>query len=169
MGRRKKELPVFEKVEIIDAGSEGKAVAKVNDRVVFVPFVVPGDVVDIKTYKKRKSYYEGKAVHFHKYSEKRIEPECEHFGLCGGCRWQNMKYEDQLYYKQNQVENNLKRIGKFEIPEILPIIPSKNIYHYRNKLEFTFSNKKWLTDYSKEINFDDQEYEWPGISYSGNV
>jgi len=167
MGRRKKDLPVFEKVEIIDAGSEGKAVAKVNDRVVFVPFVVPGDVVDIRTTKKRSSYYEGKAVHFHKYSEKRIEPECEHFGLCGGCRWQNMNYEDQLYYKQNQIENNLKRIGKFEIPEILPIIPSENIYHYRNKLEFTFSNRKWLTDYSKEINFDDINMNGLGFHIPG--
>ena len=167
MGRRKKDLPVFEKVEIIDAGSEGKAVAKVNDRVVFVPFVVPGDVVDIRTTKKRSSYYEGKAVHFHKYSKKRIEPECEHFGLCGGCRWQNMNYEDQLFYKQNQIENNLKRIGKFEIPEILPIIPSENIYHYRNKLEFTFSNRKWLTDYSKEINFDDINMNGLGFHIPG--
>ncbi len=120
MARRKEGLPVFEKVEIIDAGAEGKAVGRVNDRVIFVPFVVPGDVIDIQATKKRKSYYEGKAIWFHHFSEKRTEPVCEHFGLCGGCRWQNMNYEHQLFYKQKQVEDNLKRIGKFRMPEISP-------------------------------------------------
>ncbi|OQX74766.1 MAG: 23S rRNA (uracil(1939)-C(5))-methyltransferase RlmD, partial [Bacteroidetes bacterium 4484_249] len=167
MARKKRELPVFEKVEIIDAGSEGKAVGKVDERVVFVPFVVPGDIVDVKTYKKRKSYFEGKAIHFHKYSEKRIEPRCEHFGVCGGCKWQNMNYDDQLFYKQKQVENALKRIGKFEMPEILTIIPSKNVFFYRNKLEFTFSNKRWLTDFSREINFEDRNMNGLGFHIPG--
>ena len=167
MGRKKRDLPVFEKVEIIDAGSEGKAVARVNDKVIFVPFVVPGDVVDIKITKKRSSYYEGRALRFHVYSGKRVEPVCEHFGLCGGCRWQNMKYEDQLVYKQKQIENNLLRIGKLDIPEIQPILPSKDIYHYRNKLEFTFSNKKWLTDFSKEISFEDRNMNGLGFHIPG--
>jgi len=167
MARKKKELPVFEKMEIIDAGSEGKAVGKVDERVVFVPYVIPGDIVDVKTYKKRKSYFEGEAIHFHKYSEKRVEPKCEHFGVCGGCKWQNMNYGDQLFYKQKQVEDNLKRIGKFEMPEIQPIIPSKNIFFYRNKLEFTFSNKRWLTDFSRDVNFEDENMNGLGFHIPG--
>ncbi len=167
MGRRNKDFPVFEKVEILDAGSEGKAVARVNDKVVFVPFVVPGDIVDIKITKKRSSYMEGRATHFHVYSEKRVEPVCEHFGLCGGCRWQNLSYEQQLIYKQKQVKDNLERIGKFEMPELQPILPSKNSYFYRNKLEFTFSNRKWLTDFSKEMNFEDQNMNGLGFHMPG--
>jgi 23S rRNA (uracil1939-C5)-methyltransferase len=146
MRRQKSDLPVYKNVEIIDAGSEGKAIGKVGDMVVFVPHVVPGDVVDIKVSKKKKSFAEGKAIHFHKYSDKRTEPPCIHFGLCGGCRWQNMAYQHQLYYKQKQVIDNFQRLGKFEFPGIRPIIPSENVYFYRNKLEFTFSNRKWLTD-----------------------
>ena len=167
MGRRNKDFPVFEKVEILDAGSEGKAVARVNEKVVFVPFVVPGDVVDIKITKKRSTYMEGRAIHFHLYSEKRVEPVCEHFGLCGGCRWQNMSYEQQLIYKQKQVKDNLERIGKFNMPDLLPILPSVNSYFYRNKLEFTFSNKKWLTDFSKDVNFDDLNMNGLGFHMPG--
>ncbi len=167
MGRKKRDLPVFEKVEIIDAGSEGKAVARVNDMVVFVPFVVPGDVVDIKIIKKRSSYYEGRAIHFHVYSDKRVDPVCEHFGLCGGCRWQNMSYANQLFYKQKQVKDNLERIGKLDIPELQPILPSTNSYFYRNKLEFTFSNRKWLTDFSREINFEDRDMNGLGFHMPG--
>ncbi|MBI9037293.1 MAG: 23S rRNA (uracil(1939)-C(5))-methyltransferase RlmD [Bacteroidales bacterium] len=150
MRRRKPNLPVFENVEIIDAGSEGKAVARVDDKVIFIPYVVPGDVVDVKTTKKKKSFFEGKAIKIHKYSDLRVKPLCSHFGVCGGCKWQNLSYEKQLFYKQKQVFDNFTRIGKFEFPEILPIIPSENQYYYRNKIEFTFSNKKWLTDLSQE-------------------
>ncbi len=149
MTGKKKELSVFEKIEILNAGSEGKAIARVDNMVIFVPFVVPGDIVDIIVTKKKKSFFEGKAVKFHKYSEKRTEPKCEHFGLCGGCKWQNMAYSEQLYYKQNQVKDNFERIGKLDIPEILPIIPAKQQYFYRNKLEFTFLNRKWLIDGKK--------------------
>ena len=144
MARKKKPLPLFEKVEITDAGSEGKAIARVENMVVFVPFVVPGDVVDIKVVRKKKNYFEGKATAFHSYSPLRIEPRCEHFGLCGGCKWQNMSYDDQLKFKQKQVYDNFTRIGKFEIPEIRPILGSDKQYFYRNKLEYTFSNRKWL-------------------------
>jgi 23S rRNA (uracil1939-C5)-methyltransferase len=113
---------------------------------VFIPNVVPGDVIDVQTFKKRKSYYEGKAVHFHEYSEHRTEPICEHFGVCGGCKWQNMKYSQQLYYKQNEVLNHLQRIGKVELPEFEPILGSEKQFFYRNKMEFSFSNSRWLTE-----------------------
>ena len=162
MAERRKQY-IFKEVEIIDAGSEGKAVAKVDNKVIFVPFVVPGDIIDIKTTRKKKSFFEGKAIKFHKYSEKRIEAKCEYFGLCGGCKWQNMLYEDQLFYKQKQVEDNLQRIGKLDFPEINPIKGAKDIYFYRNKLEFTFSNKKWLTDYSKDIDFGERNMNGLGF------
>jgi len=146
MTRRKKNLPLLEKVEIIDAGSEGKAVARTENKVVFVPFAAPGDVCDVQVTRKRKSYFEGRVVKYHEKSSFRTEPECQHFGLCGGCKWQHIQYDKQLEYKQKQVTDNLVRIGKLKIPEVLPIIASDSHYHYRNKLEFTFSNKKWLTD-----------------------
>jgi 23S rRNA (uracil1939-C5)-methyltransferase len=136
---------IYEKVEITDAGSEGKAIARIGNLVVFIPFVVPGDVADIQIIKKKKSYLEGRAIRFHKYAENRAEPFCSHFGTCGGCRWQNMRYEEQLYYKQKQVVDNFTRIGKIEEPKILPILPSENTTYYRNKLEYTFSNHRWLT------------------------
>jgi 23S rRNA (uracil1939-C5)-methyltransferase len=135
---------VFEHVEILDAGAEGKAVAKVGELVIFVPFVVPGDVVDIRLVKKKRSYLEGKAIRFHKYSEKRQDAFCEHFGTCGGCRWQNMKYEQQLWYKQKQVKDAIQRIGKIENANIHSILPSEQTTYYRNKLEFSFSNHRWL-------------------------
>lgn len=163
MPRKKSEKIIFEKVVITDAGSEGKAVGKVNNRVIFVPFVVPGDIVDVETYPRRKAYFEGKAVAIHHYSDLRTEPVCEHFGICGGCRWQNMKYEHQLVYKQKQVEDNLTRIGKLQLPPIRPILPSPNIYHYRNKLEFTFSNKRWLTDITVETDFSGQNMNGLGF------
>jgi 23S rRNA (uracil1939-C5)-methyltransferase len=143
---RNKTFPLYEKVEITDAGSEGKAVARVENRVIFVPYVVPGDVVDIQVYRKKKSFFEGRAVKFHSYSDKRVEAKCEHFGICGGCRWQNMDYQHQLHYKQKQVADNLQRIGGLDLPEVLPILASKNIYHYRNKLEYTFSNRRWFVE-----------------------
>jgi 23S rRNA (uracil1939-C5)-methyltransferase len=140
---------IFENIEILDAGSEGKAIAKIGDLVIFVPFVVPGDVVDIKLVRKKKSYLEGKAIRFHKYSEKRQEAFCEHFGTCGGCRWQNMKYEEQLYYKQKQVKDAIQRIGKIENVNIHPILPSQERKYYRNKLEYSFSNHRWLDNSDK--------------------
>jgi 23S rRNA (uracil1939-C5)-methyltransferase len=147
MGRdRAKSFPLYENVEIIDAGAEGKALARVDNRVIFIPYVVPGDIIDIQVIRKKKSFFEGRAVKVHKYSDKRTEAKCEHFGLCGGCKWQNMDYSHQLFYKQKQVVENLQRIGGLELPEISPIIPSDNIYHYRNKLEYTFSNRKWFVD-----------------------
>jgi len=143
--RKKKELPLLEGIEITGVAAEGKALARVNDLVVFVPFVVPGDIVDLQLTRKKNKYAEAKAVKFIKYSEKRAVPFCSHFGICGGCKWQHLPYEEQLKYKQQQVLDNLERIGKVELPEISPILGSEHIQFYRNKLEFTFSNKRWLT------------------------
>lgn len=142
---RKKELPVLERVRITDIGAEGNAIAKVNNMVVFVPMLVPGDVVDIRIIRKRKKYLEGRAVKFHEYSPERINPRCIHFGICGGCKWQHLPYPLQLKYKQKQVTDNLERIGKTEMPETDPILGSPDLYLYRNKLEYTFSRRKWLT------------------------
>jgi 23S rRNA (uracil1939-C5)-methyltransferase len=147
---RKKELPLLEKVKITDIGAEGNALARVDNLVVFVPMLIPGDIVDIKVIKKRKKYLEGRVVKFHQYSPDRIEPRCIHFGICGGCKWQHLPYNLQLKYKEKQVRDNLIRIGKIDIPEINPIIGSSEIFMYRNKLEFTFSDKRWLT--KEEVN-----------------
>ena len=137
---------IFENVLVTDAAAKGKSIAKSPDgRVIFLSNAVPGDVVDVEVFKKRKAYYEGKAIQFHSLSEKRTEPVCEHFGVCGGCKWQNMKYEEQLNFKQNEVVNHLKRIGHVEIQEILPIKACDQIYFYRNKMEFSFSDARWLT------------------------
>ena len=143
MARAKK--PLLEKVEITAIASEGKALGRVDDKVVFVPMLVPGDVVDIQVTIKRKSYMEGYVVKQHKFSELRQDARCSHFGTCGGCKWQHLPYEKQLEFKHQQVIDNLTRIGRFELPEINPIIGSEDQYYYRNKLEFTFSNKRWLT------------------------
>lgn len=146
MSRKKSRKQVFENIEVIDAAAKGKTIAKAPDgKVIFLPNAVPGDVVDIQTYKKRKAYYEGKATVFHKYSDKRTKPACEHFGTCGGCKWQNMAYEHQLFYKQKEVTNNLTRIGHIALPEVTPILGSKEQYFYRNKMEFSFSDSRWLT------------------------
>ena len=147
---RKKKLLVFENIEIIDTAAKGKAVGKSPDgRVIFIDNVVPGDVVDVQTYRKRKSYYEGRAINIHQYSDNRTEPVCDHFGVCGGCKWQNMQYDKQLYYKQKEVTNNLLRIGHLDLPDITPILGCDKIYFYRNKMEFSFSDSRWLTP--KEI------------------
>lgn len=146
MTRKKKELPLLEKVTITDVAAEGKAVAKVNDLVIFVPYVVPGDVVDLQVKRKKNYYAEAVAVKLHEKSPMRVEPFCEHYGVCGGCKWQCLAYADQIRYKQKQVYDNLTRIGKIELPEISPIIGSEKTMYYRNKLEFTFSNKRWLTE-----------------------
>lgn len=146
MARKITNKIVFDHIKVLDAGAKGVSVAKAPDgKVIFIPNVVPGDVVDIQTLKKRKAYYEGKAVRFHEFSEHRIEPVCEHFGVCGGCKWQNMKYSQQLFYKQNEVKNHLQRIGKIELPEFEPILGSEKQFFYRNKMEFGFSNSRWLT------------------------
>jgi len=145
MARKKKQLPLIPSVEVIDIAAEGKAIAKVDNMVVFIPYVVPGDIIDIQVTRKKSSFAEGRAVRIEKYSEKRTEPFCEHFGVCGGCKWQMLPYEEQLKYKQKQVEDNLTRIGKIELPEVQPILGSEKTVFYRNKLEFSFSNKKWLT------------------------
>ncbi|MGP1436938.1 MAG: 23S rRNA (uracil(1939)-C(5))-methyltransferase RlmD [Phocaeicola sp.] len=156
MSRKKKELPVFEEVTITDVAAEGKAIARVNDFVVFVPYVVPGDVVDLKVTRKKHHYAEAEAIHFHEYSQKRVKPFCQYFGVCGGCKWQCLDYKEQIKYKQQQVVDNLTRIGKIELPEIYPIIGSEKVMEYRNKLEFTFSNKRWLTreEIEQDVHYD---------------
>ncbi|MDP4290818.1 MAG: 23S rRNA (uracil(1939)-C(5))-methyltransferase RlmD, partial [Bacteroidota bacterium] len=162
---RNKVLPLFEKVTILDAGAEGKAVARVDNMVVFVPYAVPGDIVDIQAISKKKSFYEGKVVHFHAYSEKRIPPFCEHFGVCGGCKWQNMGYEDQLVFKQKQVEDHFARIGKFDFPSVRSIIGSEKTRYYRNKLEYTFSSKRWLTEKERAVAAEEQNMNAAGFHY----
>ena len=145
MGKRNKRK-IFENVLVVDAGARGKSVGKTPDgAIIFMQNVVPGDVVDVETFKKRKSYYEGNAIKFHEFSSKRTEPRCQHFGVCGGCKWQDMAYEYQLFYKQKEIENNLKRIGHLQLPEITSIIGSAKDYFYRNKMEYSFSDSRWLT------------------------
>ena len=142
---RSKEFPLLEKIRITDIGAEGNALARVDNLVVFVPMLIPGDVVDIRIKKKRRKYLEGIVVKFHEYSADRIKPPCAHFGICGGCKWQHLPYNMQLAYKEKQVKDSLIRIGKLDLPEIRPILGSQNEYLYRNKLEYTFSSKRWLT------------------------
>jgi 23S rRNA (uracil1939-C5)-methyltransferase len=142
---RRQELPFLEKVRITDIGAEGNAIARVDNLVVFVPMLIPGDLVDIRVIKKRKKYLEGRVVKFHEYSPDRIEPRCIHFGVCGGCKWQHLPYNLQLKFKEKQVRDNLIRIGKVDLPEISPIIGSSEIFMYRNKLEYTFSDKRRFT------------------------
>ncbi|HSI69396.1 MAG TPA: 23S rRNA (uracil(1939)-C(5))-methyltransferase RlmD [Gillisia sp.] len=145
MGRKNKNI-LFEELEITGAGAKGKAIAKAPDgKVIFITNAVPGDIADVQTTKKKKSFYEGTAVNIHKYSERRVEPVCQHFGTCGGCKWQFMGYEHQLFFKQEEVMNNLQRIGKIDLPPVTPILGSEDIYFYRNKMEFSFSDSRWLT------------------------
>ncbi|MCM1152865.1 MAG: 23S rRNA (uracil(1939)-C(5))-methyltransferase RlmD [Muribaculum sp.] len=152
MSRKKKELPTLENIEITGFAAEGKAVAKValrpdtDDRiVVFVPYAAPGDIADIKLRRKKHSYAEGEITALHHASEERVSPPCPHYGICGGCKWQHLNYDSQIRYKQQQVEEVLKRISKVELPPISPIIGAAEIFSYRNKMEYTFSNKKWRT------------------------
>ena len=160
MSRRNRELPLLEQIEILDAGAEGMAVAKVDGLVVFVPFVVPGDIVDIQLYKKKKNFAEGRAVRFHRMSPFRVDPVCPHFGVCGGCKWQTMSYEAQLKAKQRQVRDNLERLGNVDCSGMRPICGSENIYYYRNKLEFTFSNRAWMDDPTQR-----QANEWGALGF----
>ncbi|MFL5764197.1 MAG: 23S rRNA (uracil(1939)-C(5))-methyltransferase RlmD [Bacteroidia bacterium] len=141
----KKPLPVVENVKVIDASSDGQSVARTDEYVMFIKGAVPGDVVDVQITRKKSKYREGNAIAIKERSDKRVEPVCQHFGVCGGCKWQNMSYEWQLFYKQKQVTDALTRLAKIELPEIAPILGSGKTYYYRNKLEFSFSNKKWLT------------------------
>lgn len=145
MGRKRKELPVVENVEITGVAAEGKSIARVDDMVVFIPYGAPGDVVNIKLDKKKRSYAEAHIVDMVKPSPDRVTPVCEHFGVCGGCKWQHIPYESQLRYKRDQVVDTLTRIAKVEIPEVNPTLGSKETFCYRNKLEYTFSCKCWIT------------------------
>ena len=155
-------------VEIIDAGSEGMSIAKPEEKVVFIPFGAPGDIVDIQVFKKKSNYFDGKIVNIVKESDKRVKPVCQHFGLCGGCKWQHLDYQWQLYYKQKQVKDNLDRIAKIEYPEITPILGCEKQYYYRNKVEYSFSNRKWLTDGAPAGTYTEEQckgfgYHLPGL------
>lgn len=145
MSRKKKSLPVLENITITDYAAEGKALARVNELVVFVPFAVPGDIVDLQVRRKKHSYCEAEIIRFIKYSERRVKPFCQHFGICGGCKWQNIPYDEQLRMKQKQVYDQLTRIGKVNLPEFNQILGSVKTQGYRNKLEFGCSNRRWLT------------------------
>lgn len=145
MSRKRKQLPVLENIPVVDVAAEGKAIAKVDGMAVFIPYAVPGDIVDIQLTKKKNHYAEGRVVRFEKYSGLRADPFCVHFGVCGGCKWQMLPYPEQLKFKQQQVSDNLTRIGHLTLPEISPILGAQHNTFYRNKLEFTFSDKKWLT------------------------
>lgn len=164
MGRQNRRQPILiENIEIIDTANKGKSVAKHEGRAIFVQGGVPGDICDITVFKRRKKYWEARIEKIHTYSDRRTEPKCEHFGTCGGCRWQNMKYESQLEFKQTQVLNNLKRIGGIDLPPHQNILGSKKEYFYRNKLEFTFSNKRWLT--LEEINSKEDITDKNGLGF----
>ena len=145
MRKKKKDIPVIENFEITGVAAEGKSLGRWNDLVVFVPFGAPGDVIDLKIDRKKHSFAEGHIERLVKPSVLRVEPMCEQFGLCGGCKWQHLPYEYQLQCKQQQVVDAMERIAKVPIPAINPILGSAVTTHYRNKLEFTFSNKCWLT------------------------
>jgi 23S rRNA (uracil1939-C5)-methyltransferase len=163
MGRRNRHK-TFENLEVVDTGHKGKAVAKTKDgQIVFVDNAIPGDIVNAKSYKKRRRYFQAKPTEFVKRSPFRTEPICEHFGVCGGCKWQNMDYEKQLDFKQKSVVENLKRIGHLELPEITDILGSKEIYYYRNKMEFSFSNNRWLTQ--DEIESDERINEKNALGF----
>lgn len=164
----KKTPEIIENVEIIDAGAEGVSIAKPDEKVVFIPFGAPGDVVDLQVYKKKKNCFDGKITNIRKFSDKRVQPVCEHFGLCGGCKWQHLDYQWQLFYKQKQVKDNFDRIAKIDYPEITPILGCEKQYFYRNKLEFSFSNRKWLTDGAPAGTYSEEDckgfgYHLPGL------
>lgn len=158
MRKQKIERTVVKNIEITGVADKGKAIGRdAEGRVIFIEDAVPGDIVDVTIFKSKSAYAEGKASHFHKYSEDRVEPFCEHFGVCGGCKWQNLSYEAQLRQKELVVSNAMKRIGKIQIGEMLPIVPCLENTYYRNKVEFTFSNKRWLT--TKEIEQGTSNFE----------
>ena len=144
------------------------SIAKPEEKVVFIPFGAPGDIVDIQVFKKKSNCFDGKIVNIVKESDKRVKPVCQHFGLCGGCKWQHLDYQWQLYYKQKQVKDNLDRIAKIEYPEITPILGCEKQYYYRNKVEYSFSNRKWLTDGAPAGTYTEEQckgfgYHLPGL------
>lgn len=143
MSRRS--LPIYRDIMIEGVAAEGKAITRIDDIVVFVPYCVPGDVVDLQVTKKKHSFMEARVIEYKSYAPQRCQPVCKHYGTCGGCKWQILPYSEQLRYKQQQVVDNLTRIGKVQLPEIRPIMGSEKVYHYRNKLEFTFADHQWLT------------------------
>lgn len=145
---------MLNRILITDIGAEGNAIARVEGQVVFIPMLVPGDVVDIRITRKRRNYLEGRVIRFHEYSPDRIKPLCRHFGVCGGCKWQHLPYELQLKYKEKQVTDTLTRIGKVRPDEILPVVASDDVYYYRNKLEYTFSDRRWFTKEELEAETD---------------
>ena len=164
---KKKNLPILEHIEITDVAAEGKALARVDGMVVFVPNCVPGDIVDLQVTRKKHSFMEARVIRLVIPSPVRCEARCMHFGVCGGCKWQILPYKEQLRYKQQQVVDNLTRIGKIALPEISPILGSKHIYEYRNKLEFTCADRKWLTSEELEqlkIKNEELKIE-PGIGF----
>ena len=165
MGRKKKELPLLEHVTVTGIAAEGKAIARVDDLVVFIPYAVPGDVVDLQVRRKKHHYAEAEVIRFIEKSSERVEPKCKHFGICGGCKWQMLPYEAQLQQKQQQVVDALTRIGKVELPDINPIIGAEKTEYYRNKLEYTFSNKRWLT--REEINSECERGNAAGFHIPG--
>jgi 23S rRNA (uracil1939-C5)-methyltransferase len=168
MGRKQRGEPlILENIEILDAGAEGNAIARYNDMVIFVPFVVPGDICDIRIVSRKRRFYEGRALKFHRYSPNRVEPVCSHFGICGGCRWQVMSYPEQLRYKQKQVSDNFSRIGHLEFPEIRKILASAQTEFYRNKLEYTFSPFRWLTSSEMNANPEDRDTDALGFHIPG--
>ncbi len=156
---------MYRNVEILDIGAEGKAIARIDDKVVFIPRGIPGDIVDLQIKKKRKKYMEGYPIVVHHYSEKRVPPLCEHFGTCGGCKWQHLAYEDQLFYKEKQVNDTIKRIGKIDTPNIRPVKASAQTVYYRNKLEFTFTNTRWLE--KEEMDHNHKEMNGLGFHVAG--
>jgi len=163
VGRNRKKKPLLENVVIEKLAAEGKAIGKVDDKIVFVTGVIPGDVVDVQVNKKRKNFMEGYPVAFHKHSPMKIDAFCEHFGVCGGCKWQNLPYEEQIKFKQQEVIDNLERIGKVELSGINNILPSEKTEFYRNKLEYTFSNKRYLTN--EEIVIGDDIKRTPALGF----
>lgn len=170
MSRKRKPLPIFENVTITDVAAEGKSLARIDDMVVFVPFAVPGDVVDLQVRKKKHSYCEAEVIRFREYSKVRATPMCSHFGVCGGCKWQNLPYEEQLKAKQRQVQDQLRRIGKVELPEFRPIMGSVKISEYRNKLEFGCANRRWRTkeEISEDTVFDAASNNAVGFHITGS-
>lgn len=167
MARKKQNLPFLENIEIVDAGSEGKSVGRYNERVVFIPYAIPGDIVDVQVTNKKKSYFEARLVNLKKPSALRIEPICEHFGVCGGCKWQVLNYNDQLTFKQKQVADALVRLGKIDVSTMNPILGNEKQYYYRNKLEFTFSNFRWLENFNKEEGTENRNMNGLGFHIPG--
>ena len=163
MTRKKKPLPILENVTITDYAAEGKSVTRVDDMVVFVPWAVPGDVCDLQVRRKKHSFMEAEVIRYHIYSKVRVKPFCQHFGVCGGCKWQQLPYEEQLRMKQQQVFDQLTRIGKIELPEFRPILGSVKTQEYRNKLDFGCANKRWLT--SEQLKDESLVKDTPAIGF----